>query len=505
MKINLNGGSLVWLRRDLRLDDNSAINNSLQFNQQIAICFVFDKAILSPLINSPWNVKDSRSYIKDRRVGFIHSTIAELQNSLINLGSHLFSFHDYALEIVPWFAKEINARRVICSSDYEPETIKRDKLIQEKLNVYKIDFIQIKDQCIFEKNEILTSAQKPYTIFTPYKKKWIEKIKKNPCTQNNYKENDLSKFLIKVNSQNRPLIPKMESMGFSKNSLEDFKLLIGSNGASKQLNEFKLRLPNYGDRRNFPSQKGVSYLSVHFRFGTISIRKALITAFNLIEEFNHSKEKQKNIEIWISELIWRDFYMQILYNFPHVSTGCFKKEYDCIEWNNDEELFYKWTKGNTGFPIVDAGMRQLNKTGYMHNRLRMITACFLTKDLGINWQLGENYFSHKLNDFDLSANNGGWQWSASTGCDAQPYFRIFNPTTQSKNFDPEGIFIKKYIPELTEVQKKQIHEPHSNSSLNLEKQHSKNTINYPKPIVEHAKARIKTLERFKKAREMSKV
>ena len=489
MKLNLEGGSLIWLRRDLRIMENDLVKHALLKNKKLVFCFVFDHVILENIKSSPFSILDSKSLHVDKRLGFIYGTLSEIKKKLQAFGSDLLILQGDPVEVIPKTAETVNAGCVFWAKDYEQYARKRDKRISQSLEILNIKSLQIKSQCIFEEFEVLTNEGNPYTVFTPYKKKWLAKFSdlNNPWTD--YSKEQLSEYVGKVDHLNK--MPEIEELGFSSES-KHIKLEIGSEGANKLIEDFFKVIKHYEYSRNFPCKKGVSYLSTHFRFGTISVKKVVHSIFTKIQEFKQNGIDTEGMQSWLSELIWRDFYMQILFHFPHVETGCFKKKYDKLIWNINDDLFLAWTEGKTGYPLVDAGMRQLNETGYMHNRLRMVTASFLTKDLGINWQEGEKYFANKLLDFDLSANNGGWQWAASTGCDAQPYFRIFNPTSQAKKFDPEGEFIKKYVPEISNLSSKQIHEPWKIQDL----RGSEYKIEYYNRIVDHDEARIRTLERF---------
>ncbi|MCL4165279.1 UNVERIFIED_CONTAM: hypothetical protein GTU68_064831 [Idotea baltica] len=344
----------------------------------------------------------------------------------------------------------------------------------------------VQDQVIFAKRQLLTGSDKPYTVFTPYKKKWLAnfELEKVRPTQ--------TRGWARLVEKAPPPVPSLRKLGFHSSSLEALKVEPSEAGARKLLKNFSTRIDRYDERRNFPAVKGPSYLSVHLRFGTLSIRQAVAQACQGLDELADSK----GAETWLSELIWRDFYFQILANFPHVTKGSFKPVYDRIRWEASEQLYQAWCDGKTGYPLVDAAMAQINQTGYMHNRLRMVVASFLCKDLGISWQRGERYFAEQLIDHDLSANNGGWQWASSSGCDAQPYFRIFNPITQSQRFDPKGAFIRRYLPQLAKLSDKSIHAPWLASPIELQAAEIELGENYPQPLVDHAVARQQTLERY---------
>ena len=360
------------------------------------------------------------------------------------MGSDLLIFHGDPIDLIPKIAKDFSCNKVFTNRDYEPYAIKRDRAVYEKLKSQNIEFIGSKDHVVFEKNEVLKDNGTPYLVFTPYSKKW-----KTIFNQNYVSLFDSDKYLhqlYSVSSSQKML--SLKDIGFEEN-----KTLFPDKKISKQTIE------QYHERRNFPSQNGTSKIGIHLRFGTISIRSVVNNAL-------------KHSETYLNELIWRDFYQMLIYHFPHSAKNSFRKEYDLIEWNKDMNMFKKWCNGTTGYPIVDAGMRELNQTGHMHNRVRMIVASFLTKHLLIDWRLGEAYFASKLLDYELASNIGGWQWASGSGCDAAPYFRIFNPITQQQKFDKEMKYIKKWVPEI-------------------------NSLDYPDPIVDHKTAREQALERYK--------
>jgi deoxyribodipyrimidine photo-lyase len=344
-----------------------------------------------------------------------------------------------------------------------------------------------KDQVIFEKDEVLTQLGRPYTVFTPYKNAWLAKL--DPFYLKAYPIDAHAKSLAPPSTP-QP-VPSLGELGFESAGLSEIGIAPGMSGARATLADFAKRIARYAEGRDFPGVKAVSYLSVHNRFGTVSIRELARLAAN---------RKGEGARTWLSELIWRDFYFQILWHYPGVAGSAFRTEYAGIAWPNDERLFAAWREGRTGFPLVDAAMRQLNRTGYMHNRLRMVAASFLAKDLLVDWRRGERYFAERLNDFDLAANNGGWQWAASTGCDAQPYFRIFNPTAQSMKFDPRGAFIRRYVPELARVPDAFVHEP---ATMPPGEQQAAGCVigrDYPAPVVDHAAQRVKALALYKRGR-----
>ncbi len=418
---------VAWLRRDLRLHDNAALYHALRDNKDVQVIFIFDTNILDKLDDK-----------HDARVAFIHDSLNILKSELEKTGSSLKVFHGNPVEVF----KKLKPKNVYANHDYEPYAIKRDEAVSK---IPGITLHTFKDQVIFEKKEVVKDDGTPYTVFTPYSRKW--KAKLNAFYTKSYPTENYFGNLI---SAKPTTLPSLESIGFQKSNVPFPPRLIKQDVIKK-----------YKEQRDFPAIEGTSRLSVHLRFGTVSIRDLVRLAL-------------KKNETWLNELIWREFYQMILSNFPHVENTAFKPAYDMIEWRNDPAEFDKWCNGQTGYPIVDAGMRELSATGFMHNRVRMITASFLTRHLLIDWRWGEAWFASKLLDFDLASNNGGWQWAAGSGCDAAPYFRVFNPTTQAEKFDPKNTYIKKWVPEL-------------------------GTSKYPAPIVEHKFARERVLNAYKTA------
>ena len=458
--------ALVWFRRDLRDHDHTALSAALSAKEQVYCAFVFDTEILDAL--------PSRD---DRRVHFIHASLLELDAALRARGGGLIVRHGRATEEIPRLARQLGVSAVFANRDYEPAAKARDSQVAATLAGEGIAFHDFKDQAIFERDEVLTQAGKPFTVFTPYKNAWLKRL-----TAADYARHATSGHLAGGELAG---VPELASLGFAPSDLPAIGIQTGMSGARTLWEAFEPEgLTRYGSLRDFPAIRGVSYLSVHLRFGTISIRQLV------------SRALAREATTWLNELIWRDFYFMILDRFPHVVGHAFKPEYDAIRWADRPEAFAAWCEGRTGYPLVDAAMRQLNYSGWMHNRLRMVVASFLCKDLGIDWRLGEKYFAERLNDFDLSANNGGWQWAASSGCDAQPYFRIFNPVTQSEKFDPEGRFIRRYIPELAAVDNKYIHAPWKMGRVEQEALGMVIGRDYPAPIVDHAQAREETLARY---------
>ena len=426
--------NIFWFRRDLRIHDNAGLYNALKMGRKVVPIFIFDRNILDEL--------DDRN---DRRVEFIHSSLLQIQQLLAVVGSTLDVRYGFPNEIWKELIEDYDIAEVYTNHDYEPYARKRDEEVAQILTTNNISFHSFKDQVIFEKDEVLKEDRKPYTVFTPYSRKWKAKV--NKFYLSSY---PTEKYLLNFFRQPEREIPSLDQMNF------------GSTGKRfPAMNWKKQIIKQYDKQRDFPAIEGTSRLSVHLRFGTISIREL-------------ARETQQLNETFLNELIWRDFYQMILWHFPKVVDHAFKPEYDNIQWRNNEKEFDAWCRGETGYPIVDAGMSELNATGFMHNRVRMIVASFLTKHLLIDWRWGEAYFAKKLLDYDLAANNGGWQWAAGTGCDAAPYFRIFNPYLQTKKFDPELKYIRKWVPEFQE-------------------------FSYPKPIVDHEAARQRCLKAYGEA------
>lgn len=426
--------SIFWFRRDLRLEDNTGLYYAYTQEKNILPIFIFDQNILEKLED-----KD------DARVTFIHSQISRLSEELTSFGSSLLVKYGRPLEVYRELLETYDIQNVYTNRDYEPYAKERDEQISNLLKSNNIQFLDFKDQVIFEKEEVVNGSGDFYKVFTPYSRVWLDKFKKANIQLVSLDKNK-NTFL-----QTGPFpIPSLEEMGFTNSSIQIPPLEINH-----------ALIQKYDQVRNFPAIKGTTKLGIHLRFGTISVRKLALEAAKLNDTY-------------LNELIWREFYMMILYHNPQVVDHAFKPAYDHIPWRRSEEDFKKWCEGKTGYPIVDAGMRELNATGYMHNRVRMIVASFLTKHLLIDWRWGEAYFAKKLLDFELSSNNGGWQWAAGTGTDAQPYFRVFNPDSQTEKFDKEMKYIKKWVPEF-------------------------GTAAYPKPMVEHKFARERAIETYKQA------
>ena len=469
--------SLVWFRRDLRDYDHAALYHALKSCRQVYCAFVFDTAILGQLADK-----------KDRRVEFIWESVKELKAALQEKSGDLIVLHGDAKIEIPALATRLQAEAVFTNHDYEPAAISRDTYAADKLKNARIAFHHFKDQVIFEKDEILSMSGKPYSVFSPYKNMWLKTV--NDFFLKAYPVDHYLQHLAKPDSHKESgAVPSLESLGFERTNLSEMRLPTGMSGGARLFADFRERIQRYKDARDFPGVKGVSYLSVHLRFGTVSIRHLARTAL---------QTGGAGAETWASELIWRDFYFQILHHNPQIAAGkAFKQEFESLAFPNNADYFKAWCEGKTGYPLVDAAMRQLNNTGFMHNRLRMVAASFLVKDLLIDWRWGERYFAEKLIDFDFSANNGGWQWAASTGCDAQPWFRIFNPVTQSERFDANGRFIRKYVPELSNCSDKEIHAPWQ---MTAQRQTDTKTIigeDYPAPVVDHAIQREIALALYK--------
>ena len=475
--------SLVWFRRDLRADDHAALHHALLRSKQVFCVFIFDTAILESLPRH------------DRRVGFIHGSLVDLDQQLRTLSGQedtgLLVRQGEPTACLQQLVSELGIQAVFTHHDDEPYALKRDTAVKGVLANLGASFVSFKDHVVFERSEILTQNGQPYGVFTPYKNNWLKKVTAADLAEKHVKPS-VGQLAPVPEALRRPM-PSLEEIGFEAVDLAALHIQPGSSGAQLLLKDFVKRISQYQQTRDFPSVKGPSYLSVHLRFGTVSTRRLARLAYPL------AIEGDAGAQTWLGELIWRDFYHQILHHHPRVVKQSFKPVYDAIDWETGKEakqLFAAWCEGRTGYPLVDAAMAQINQTGYMHNRLRMVVASFLVKDLGIDWRWGEQYFAQHLIDFDLAANNGGWQWASSSGCDAQPYFRIFNPISQSEKFDPQGKFIRRYLPELAALPNDAIHAPWLAKPLVMEAANVTLGKTYPFPIVDHAKARLKTLMRY---------
>lgn len=460
---------LCWFRRDLRLDDHAALFHALTSTRSVHCVFVFDTDILQHL-PSP----------QDRRVEFIWYAVQELAHRLSVAGGGLWVLHGSAREEIPRLARRLKAHCVFCNRDEDPVARERDAEISARLQSDNIQFLAFKDQVIFESDEILNQQGQAYRVFTPYKRAWMEQLRHTGVLHF-----DITPHLSALAKISCPAMPALDALGFEPTNLRQMNLPLGIAGAEILWHDFLQRIDRYHETRDYPGRTGASYLSAHIRFGTISLRRLV----------GHVWQRgSEGAQTWLGELIWRDFYHMILGHRPDLAEGAsFKTEYDRLTFPGRDELFDAWCSGRTGYPLVDAAMRQINQTGYMHNRLRMITASFLTKNLQIDWRKGEAYFAQHLLDFDRAANNGGWQWSASTGCDAQPWFRLFNPVTQSERFDPQGKFIRRYLPELANCPDRWLHAPWR---MPAEELAGSLSLYWP-PIVDHAVSRQQTLARFK--------
>jgi len=426
--------NVCWLRRDLRIADNAALYHALKSSKPVLLLFIFDKKILEKL-----HAKD------DARITFIYQTLENMKQEVEKLGSSMLILHDTPEKAWQTLLQKYTVKEVFTNHDYEPYATERDDALSEFLSSESISFKTFKDQVIFEKDEIVKADGKPYTVFTPYFRQWEKKL--NEFYKSAYPTEKYLKNLFKT----EPIpAPSLEALGFDQSN-QDFPSI-----------HFEKKLDGYEKRRDYPGDEATSRIGLHLRFGTVSIREAVREA------------SDQKADKWLSELVWRDFYMMILWHFPYVSKSCFKPAYDKIKWINNEQEFDAWCQGKTGFPIVDAGMRQLNEIGFMHNRVRMVVASFLTKHLLIDWRWGEAYFAEKLLDYEMASNVGGWQWACGCGNDAAPYFRVFNPELQTKRFDPKYVYINKWLPEY----KQQKH---------------------VQPIVDHAFARERVLKVFKEA------
>ena len=481
--------ALVWLRRDLRLHDNAALSLALRTARQVWCAFVFDPALLDPLPRD------------DRRVAFIHASLRELDAALRAWGERsgvsgvsLLVRHGRPAQAVIALARTLDVQAVVASHDDEPAALERDAQVRQQLADAGIALHTTKDHVVYERSEVLTQAARPYSVYTPYRNAWLARLGRDGGQAlQAHPVQGLGVRLASAPALLELALPTLAALGFEPAAPLPpgaSPVVPGERGAQAALEDFLPRMARYDETRNFPAVRGPSYLSVHLRFGTVSIRELARRAL---------ADGSPGARVWLSELIWRDFYHQILHHHPRVVDSAFKPDYDRIVWESGASAqadFQAWCEGRTGYPLVDASIAQIRQTGYMHNRLRMLVASFLTKDLGIDWRWGEAFFASHLIDYDLAANNGGWQWAASTGCDAQPYFRIFNPVTQSEKFDPRGQFIRRYVPQLAALPDTAIHAPWMARPLELAAAGVTLGANYPRPLVDHDQARERTLRRF---------
>ena len=486
--------ALVWFRRDLRTADHPVLARALREADAVWCVFVLDKTILRDLPRD------------DRRVAFIQASLVDLNGQIDQLssgGASLIVRHGDPVDEIPGLAAQLDVQAVYFHRDDDPAARARDARVYERLRADGRTMHGLKDHVIFERKEILTGAGTPYGVFTPYKNAWLKALHERPEILGDC-GSDIDGSALAGEPGSRwhrgwP-VPALEEFGFSAAAAtphDDPGLRPGTLGGEALLGEFLDRIDDYDATRDFPAKPGPSHLGIHLRFGTLSLRRLVGLASQRIEGGS------RGAQTWLSELIWRDFYHQVLFHHPHVVGHAYRADCDAIRWETGaqaDEHFAAWCEGRTGYPLVDAGMRQLSATGYMHNRLRMITASFLTKDLGISWRRGEAWFALHLNDFELASNNGGWQWAASTGCDAQPWFRIFNPVTQSERFDPQGAFVRRWVPELRLLGGKAIHAPWTARPVDLAAANVALGSDYPHRIVDHDIARERTLARFGTAR-----
>jgi deoxyribodipyrimidine photo-lyase len=481
--------ALVWFRRDLRIADQAALHHALRAARHVWCAFVHDRAILDPLPRA------------DRRVEFIVESVDALAADLAALGRthgipdvRLLVRHGQGADEIVELAAELHVQAVYANHDDDPYALARDGRVRGALADLGIALHTSKDHVIFERNEVLTGSGKPYSVFTPYKAAWLAKL--DDFFLKPYPIERHAAALAGAPAGIDTRLPSLERIGFVRTNLAALKVQGGSAAAEALLADFLERIDEYATAREYPAVKGPSYLGVHLRFGTISIRRVVAAArARAAEPGRHAR----GAETWLSELVWRDFYQQVLHHQPHVVGASCRSEFDRVRFEHGrhaDEAFRAWCEGRTGYPLVDAAMAQIAQTGWMHNRLRMLAASFLVKDLGIDWRRGEAYFAEHLIDYELASNNGGWQWVASTGCDAQPWFRVFNPVTQSRRFDPEGKFIRRYLPQLAALDDAQIHAPWLVGPIELEAAGVELGRDYPRPVVDHAEARAKTLQRY---------
>ena len=473
--------ALLWFRRDLRVADHAALYHALRAARNVWCVFVFDREILGSLPR------------QDRRVEFIRESLVELDTALRALmpGAGLIVRHGDPVEEIPALARRLAVHAVFANHDDDPYALARDAQVRGRLADAGISWHSSKDHVIFERSEILTGAGTPFSAFTPYRSAWLKAL--TPYALKAYPSERYADTLAPVPEGLGHGVPALEAIGFAPTNLAQLKLPPGATGGAALLADFLGRIDRYDQQRDYPALKGPSYLSTHLRFGTVSIRRLAREAQSRAEAHSHGAQA------WLAELIWRDFYHQVLHHHPRVVGEGFRPGSEAIRWERGKKartLFAAWCDGRTGYPLVDAAMAQLVQTGYMHNRLRMVAASFLVKHVGIDWRWGERWFAQHLNDFDLAANNGGWQWSASVGIDAPPPLRIFNPVAQSERFDPQGRFIRRYLPQLAALPDAAVHAPWLARPADLAAAGVTLGGNYPPPIVDHDEARQRTLERY---------
>ncbi len=468
---------LVWFRRDLRIDDHAALSAATRRARRVHCAFVFDRDILDALPDRD-----------DRRVAFVHASVVELERELRRAGGALHTPHASARAEIPALAARLGVQAVFANRDYEPCARERDAEVERALARDSRALHSFKDQAVFDRDELTTAQGRPYSVYTPYRNAWLRRLSPEDLAPR--------AALLRgrlASDQGAAGLPTLAGLGFAQASLAGTGVTPGASGARAALDDFASRIDAYRDARDFPALDGSSRLSAHLRFGTVSIRVAAGLAWRTMQADPAAAE---GAGAWLDELIWRDFWFQILHHHPRVVEHAFRPEYDRIRWSGDDARWLAWREGRTGYPLVDAAMTQLERTGWMHNRLRMVAASFLVKDLGVDWRLGERHFARKLLDFDLAANNGNWQWTASTGCDAQPWFRIFNPVTQSLKFDADGRFIRRWLPQLAKLPGRAIHAPWRAAPPALAAAGVRLGVDYPLPAVDHETARAETLARY---------